>query len=201
MDIPRFLAMQIHEMSGGLRAEADPSRADIKADHFIVKVENFWDEPSGTFQNPIEGNYTFEQDGIPVEGFKQSLTVRVIWRSNYSGEHWRADTIEQTRKNAILFSVPFFVPAFGGKITGAAAELCDDGRAADIPNFEATNKDGPGLGFQVFLERDPGNDVVFESATKGPRQKMNGYIAEQHFVGAVYFTGGAEVPNDARRHT
>lgn len=199
MDLPRFLADYIHNETG-LRAEAHPSRADIKADHFIVMVENFWDEPGGTFQNVTAGDYSFKQNGVPVEGFDQSLPIRVIWRSNCIGETWRADMIEQTRKNATFFSAPFLVPVFGGKLVGGAADMMDDGQGADVPDIDQWNIDGPGLGFNVMLQRDPARDRVFEDITKGKRQKRNGYIAEQHFVGAIFFKGGAEVPNDKRRH-
>jgi len=197
MDMPRYLAEKIKELSGGLRVEVEPSPADIRPDHFIVQVENFWIEPAGTFQNVTEGDWTFVKGGIPVEGWQQALPVRVVWRSHCIGQTWRATMIEQTRKNAIMFADPFFVPAFGGKFTGESAELANDGQGQDLGNFEETNKDGPGLGFICMLERDPTRDKVFEPSTKF--EKRNGYLAEQHFVGHLFFSGGALVPNDKRR--
>jgi len=198
MDIPRYLAEVIYEMSGRMRVEIEPSPGDIKTDHFIVSVENFWDEPGGTFQNITAGDYSFEESGVSVEGFDQSLPVRVVWRSNCIGQHWRATVIEQTRKNALMFSAPFFIPVFGGKLTGTAADMVNDGVGGDIANFEENNIDGPGLGMIAILQRDPGKDIVFAKTQKNDLR--NGYIAEQHFVGGVFFQGGAEVPNDKRRN-
>lgn len=195
MDMLSYLARKIADMSGGLRVECEPSRADIKTDHFIISIINFWVEPAGTFQNILEGNYTFEENGTPVEGWQQALPVRVVWRSNCIGEVWRSRMIEQTRKNAIMFADPFFVPAIGEKFTGKSAEMAAD----DFADFEKTNVDGPGLGFNVFLERDPASDKVFEPSTKFDMK--NGFLAEQHFTGYMFFQGGALVPNDKRRQT
>jgi hypothetical protein len=105
--------------------------------------------------------------------------------------------IEQTRKNAIMFADPFFVPAFGGKFEGKSAEMANDGQGQDLGNFEETNKDGPGLGFIVMLSRDANSDKVFTPSTKF--EKRNGYLAEQHFTGHMFFQGGALVPDDKRR--
>ena len=171
MDIPRYLAEAIHNMSG-LPCEADPSPADIRGDHFIVRVENFWKEPAGITSNLQTGNMTFEQNGIPIEMYHQALPVRVIWKSVMTGENWRGRMVEQTRKNAIMFSSLFLLTVFGGKLTGAAAAMADDGVNNDIANFAANNTDGPGLRLVVELGRAPNSDKVFEPTDK--RNKRNG---------------------------
>ena len=66
MDFPRYIAEYIHNRTG-LPAEAEPSPADIAGDHFIVKVESFWDEPEGTFSDQEVGPYSFEENGPAVE--------------------------------------------------------------------------------------------------------------------------------------
>lgn len=197
MDLPRYLATVI-KYRVGKPAEAAPSLADIATDHFIVSVRNFWQEPNGTFSNMESGDYSFEQDGIPVEGFTQALPIRVVYRSKGAGEKWRGEVIEQMRLNAIAFSASFHLPVFGGKLFGKAAALCNDGTPEDIVNFDENNLDGPGLGMVVDLGRDPNSDIVFQPQTKN--KKPNGFLAEQHFIGDIVFHGGAEVPNDQRRH-
>jgi len=198
MDLPRYLARVI-KYRVGKPAEAAPSLADIATDHFIVSVRNFWQEPVGTFSDMESGEYSYKQHGIPVEGFVQALPIRVVYQSKGAGEKWRGEVIEQMRINAILFSPMFHLPAFGGKIYGKAAELCDDGVPEDIANFDENNLGGPGLGYNVELNRDPNSDRVFEPDTKN--RKQNGFIAEQHFIGDIVFNGGAEVPNDRRSIT
>ena len=197
MDMPRYLGDKIAEMTGK-PVEVEPSRADIKDSHFIVQVDSLWEEPDGVTHSVVEGNYTYEENGIPVEIWDQALPVRVIWRSINTGEAWRGQMIEQTRKNAIYFADPFFVPAFGGKFTGASAVLANDGKKADMGNFETTNRDMRGLGFICKLKRDKGSDKVFQKYDKA--NLRNGYICEQHFTGHMVFRGGQEVPDDQRRY-
>ena len=197
MDMPRYLADKVKDLTGE-PVEVDPSRADIKDGHFVVTIDSFWEEPDGVTQSNVEGNYTYEENGIPVEIWDQALPVRVVYKSTGIGESWRAAVIEQTRKNAIHFAEPFFVPALGGKFTGQSAVLANDGQKADLGNFDTTNKDDRGLGFVVKLKRDKASDKVFEPVDRDG--KRNGYIAEQHFTGHMIFTGGQRVPDDQRRY-
>lgn len=204
MDIPRYLADWIKDLSGGLRVEAEPSDADIDGDRFVVSVTSLWMEPAGMTSNLETGNYTYEQDGVPIELYMQALPVRVVWKSRGTGELWRGQQIEQTRRNAIMFSGAFKLPIFGGRYIGEAAKLLDDGVGKDVVNFQQVNNDGPGLGMSVGLRRDIASDK-FEKDTSSYRSRgqtrttERGYVAEQHFVGEVSFIGGAEVPNDNRR--
>ena len=198
MDIPRYLATHIHNISD-LRAEAEPSPADIGPEHFIVSATSFWEEPNGTYNNFDTGNFSFEENGIPVEGYDQALPVRVVWKSKGSGEAWRGVQIERTRLNTIMFSAPFLLPVMGGRLYGRAAELADDGQGVDIADFDEVNLDGPGLGMYVGLKRDPSSDVMFKRDTRShtrmgkTQETHSGYIVEQHFIGHVFFNGGAEV--------
>lgn len=204
MDLPRFVAMYVKDMSG-IPAEAEPSPADMPETHFIVRVENFWQEPEGTFMNFNTGDYSFEENGIPVEGFRQALPIRLVFHSRGTGEIWRARMIEQTRRNATLFSTPFRLDVMGGRLMGPALDMMTDGQGVDISNIDELNEAGPGIGMIVELSRDPGKDVVFEKDLKMTtrlgkvREKSFGYICEQHFVGNIVFDGGDEVPNDKRR--
>jgi len=185
MDIPRYLAEYLTVFSGGVKAEVEPSPADIKGDRFVVGVRNFWQEPRGTFGINTDTFYRFKDGAAYIEGYDQALPVRVIYRSHSSGEMWRGKFIEQARRNATLFSQPFRLPILGEGLSGRSLELATNGHGEDLPN---PKEHGPGLGMIVMLERDPSEDVVFEKLDK------NGYKAEQHFIGDVYFNGGDKMP-------
>ena len=186
MDFPRILADWIEKWTG-IKSEADPSPADMRGFHFVVSVASFFLEPNGETSRHFLERMAFVENGGAVESYRMALPVKVVFKSQGSGEQWRGSYLEQAQKNARLFHESFRLPISGGRLVGEAAIRCNDGVPEDIANFEENNTDDlHGLGFIVGLERAPGLDVVFQRIDGSNR----GYNAEQAFTGEIVFIDG-----------
>lgn len=196
MSLLRATASRLELITGVNRSEVEPSVSNRRADKWIVKVTAYWKEVSCNY-SAQDGSYNFEDDGMIVEGFWRALPIRAIYQSKGAGELWDGKFMAQTMKNVDTLHDPFHVPAFGGKLQGGTLAKMDDGTPVDIADYYLINTDGPGMGYNVALTRDPGSDVVPD----GPEIKNNkraGYVAEQHFTGEIVFYGVRRIPETQR---
>ena len=188
MDIPRTIA-EFLQQNTGVPSEAEPSRADIKDGHFIVSINGFWDL-DGTWSHFSENyangtGHSFEENGPTLaHGFQMTLPVRIVYRSRGTGEQWRGVVIQQTKKNAMFLHGSKLIPFLGGKVTGKAAEMMSN----HIENFNELNIDNTAVrGFVLNVERDARSDKLFEPVKDGKNNNINGYLAEQAFIGQITF--------------